>query len=250
MTGQRPDYGIDAPGLVIGFMSGGTVATIAALLVRIIAFSWSVLATSILAIVAVYLLGMGCLMLIWSKVIKLHSREKALDQLNWTGTEQVLDVGCGRGLMMIGAARRLTSGTATGIDIWQARDQSANTPAGAMENARIEGVSDRIALETGDMRALPFSDARFDVVMSHWAVHNLHTEVDRNQTLREMVRVLKPGGAMILADIANCDAYCRELRLLNMTDVRCEVSPVADILLGTVSVGSFRPATIHARKAG
>jgi arsenite methyltransferase len=247
---RRPDYGVDAPSLVIGFGSSGLIAAIAAGLIGVAGFSWSTAATTILGLVAVYLLGMCSLMLVWSKLIKIRGREALLDQVHWTGTEKVLDVGCGRGLLMIGAARRLTTGTATGIDIWQARDQSANTPAGTLENALIEEVADRIVIETGDMRTLPFADAQFDIVMSHWVVHNLDAEADRNQTLREMVRVLKPGGAMILADIANRDAYRRTLQSFNMSGVRCNVSPISDAILGLVSGGSFRPATIHARKIG
>jgi len=40
----------------------------------------------------------------------------------------VLDVGCGRGLLLIGAARRLTTGKAVGVDIWQAEDRVGNLP--------------------------------------------------------------------------------------------------------------------------
>jgi cyclopropane fatty-acyl-phospholipid synthase-like methyltransferase len=47
----------------------------------------------------------------------------------WKGDEAVRDVGCGHGLMLVGAARRLTTGKATGIDIWQAEDLTGNRPA-------------------------------------------------------------------------------------------------------------------------
>ena len=43
----------------------------------------------------------------------------------WRGNETVLDVGTGRGLLMIGAARRLTTGISVGIDIWSAKDPRA-----------------------------------------------------------------------------------------------------------------------------
>lgn len=61
--------------------------------------------------------------MIWtSRVGKVHERERVLDLIEWTGRERVLDVGCGRGLMLLGAARRLTTGKASGIDIWQAEE--------------------------------------------------------------------------------------------------------------------------------
>jgi cyclopropane fatty-acyl-phospholipid synthase-like methyltransferase len=44
------------------------------------------------------------------------------------GDETVLDVGYGRGLHLIGAAKRLTTGKAPGVDIWQAEDLSGNLP--------------------------------------------------------------------------------------------------------------------------
>ena len=84
-----------------------------------------------------------------------------------------MDIGCGRGLMLIGAAKRLTTGKAVGIDLWKAEDQSNNKPDETIKNARLEGVADRIEVQTSDMRSLGFGDASFDVVVSHWAVHNV-----------------------------------------------------------------------------
>jgi trans-aconitate methyltransferase len=59
---------------------------------------------------------MGCFMVYDSKVGKIRERDRLLDLVPWRGTEAVLDLGCGRGLMLIGAARRLTTGRATGLD--------------------------------------------------------------------------------------------------------------------------------------
>ena len=83
----------------------------------------------VLGMATAYLLGMGCFMLYFSKVEKLRERDKLLDLVEWSGQERVLDVGCGRGLMLIGAAKRLSSGKAIGIDLWQQQDQANNSPA-------------------------------------------------------------------------------------------------------------------------
>lgn len=48
-----------------------------------------------------------------------------------------------------------------------------------MRNAALEGVSDRIDIETGDMRALPFPDGTFDVVLSSLAIHNISSNAAR-----------------------------------------------------------------------
>src|SRR5262249_27655268 len=143
--------------------------------------------------------GLGCsamgLWMLWSsKVGKLREREKLLDHIRWSGTERVLDVGCGRGLMLIGAAKRLTTGSAVGVDIWQAEDLSGNTPEATLENARREGVSERVEVQTADMRKLPFPDRSFDVVVSCAAIHNLYHAPDRTKAIVEIARVLKPGG--------------------------------------------------------
>ncbi len=62
-----------------------------------------------------------------SRVGKLRVRDSLMGSLHWTGEEQVLDVGCGSGFALIGAAKRLTTGHATGVDIWSAEDLSPPT---------------------------------------------------------------------------------------------------------------------------
>ena len=161
-------------------------------------------------------------MLYSSKVVKLRRRERLLDQIAWTGSESVLDIGCGRGLMLIGAAKRLTTGKAMGIDVWHGEDQSHNKPDETIRNVRLAGVADRVEVRTMDMRSLGFGDASFDVIVSHWVVHNVSKQADRKVALREMVRVLKPGGVILLADIVNHDEYATELRACGLQDVRTQ----------------------------
>jgi SAM-dependent methyltransferase len=194
------DYGIDAPGLVRKFFIVGTAALLLALVSGLSpwpGYPWGRVAAGVFGLASVFTPGMGCHMLYSSKVVKLRTRDRLLDQIAWTGSESVLDIGCGHGLMLIGAAKRLTTGKAVGIDVWQAEDQSDNKPDETIKNARLEGVADRVDVQTTDMRSLGFAAVSFDVVVSHWAVHNLSEQADRKVTLREIVRVLKPGGVMI-----------------------------------------------------
>lgn len=246
---QRVDYGIDAPGLMRGFLIGGTVAAAAGMATSLAGSSGAARLVGVSALLlASYLFGMGGYMLYESRIGKVRGRDRILDQAEWRGDEQVLDVGCGRGLLLIGAAHRLTSGKAIGIDIWRAKDQSGASPEGAAHNAAIEGVAERIAIETGDMRQLPFADSSFDLVMSHWVVHNLEIEADRVTALGEMKRVLRPGGRLLLTDIANRKEYRQWLDAQGFKHVRTLVSPIKDVILAAVSFGSFRPATIVAVK--
>ena len=250
---MRPHYGIDAPGLVRAFFLAGGALALTALGLGVWAASgagWAVVGAVVLVLVALYPLGMGCLMLYDSLRTKVRGREAILDLVVWRGDERVLDVGCGRGLLLVGAARRLASGRAVGIDLWRGEDQSANTPEAALANARHEGVAARVEVVTGDMRALPFPDSSFDVIVSGWAVHNLDAIEDRRTALAEMVRVVKPGGAILLNDIVNRDEYCRVFTELGLKDVRIVLpSVLRDRVLRAVSFGSYGPATVVARSA-
>jgi arsenite methyltransferase len=101
-----------------------------------------------------------------------------LDQLALEGSERILDVGCDRGAVLLLAAQRLT-GRAVGVDIWDRKDQSGNSPDATLSNARLEGVADRVEIHTADMSALPFATATFDVVVSSIALHNVKRDTDR-----------------------------------------------------------------------
>ena len=119
----------------------------------------------------------------------------------------MLDAGCGRGLALIGCAKKLTTGKAIGIDLWAAKDLSNNNPEATRANAAAEGVADRVEVETGDITRLPFSDASFDAVISMTVIHNIPSRDKRDQALSELVRVLKPGGRIALFDLLHASRY-------------------------------------------
>lgn len=96
--------------------------------------------------------------------------------------EQVLDVGCGTGVVALTARRN--GAKVTGLDLTPALLERAR------ENAAIAGVGD-VTWKEGDAEALPFGDASFDVVVSQFG-HIFAPRAD--VCIREMLRVLKPGG--------------------------------------------------------
>jgi ubiquinone/menaquinone biosynthesis C-methylase UbiE len=159
--------------------------------------------------------------MIWgSKFGKLRLRDRVLDAIPWRGDEQVLDVGCGHGLMLIGAARRLKSGKAVGIDLWQQEDQAGNSRDATWQNVLAENAGDRVEVKDGDARKLPFTDNSFDVVLSSWALHNIYDAAGRETALREIVRVMRPGGWLVIIDIRNTAEYLRVLRGAQMADLK------------------------------
>ena len=114
-----------------------------------------------------------------SFVGKFGVRDRLLGKIVWRGDEHVLDIGCGRGLALIGAAKRLSAGCATGVDLWSQVDLSANSPRATLANAAAEGVRSKVVLQTGDARQLPFADAAFDVVLSMTALHIIPDKTGR-----------------------------------------------------------------------
>ncbi len=257
---ERPDYGLDAPKVVRNLLLAGALGLMVwggaefSLWPRELVLG--PIAGVQLRFPAAGALwpGAGCtamaLWMLWSsKIGKLRDREKLLDRLPWTGAERVLDVGCGRGLMLVGAAKRLTTGRATGIDIWQAEDLSGNRPDAALENARREGVSDRVDLETADMRKIPFPDGAFDVVVSSQAIHNIYSADGRAQAVAEIARVLAPGGRVLLRDIRHLHDYAAVLASHGVADVRSLDSRFVTVFLAIVTFGSLRPGTLLGRKS-
>jgi ubiquinone/menaquinone biosynthesis C-methylase UbiE len=131
---------------------------------------------------------------------KLRVWRRELDRAALKGDEQLLDLGCGRGAVLIEAAGRLPTGRAVGVDLWSGKDQSRNRPEVTLANAAAAGVSDRVDVQTADMTELPFADGSFDVVTSALAIHNIPSRERRCRAVDEAMRVLRPGGRLIVAD--------------------------------------------------
>jgi SAM-dependent methyltransferase len=205
------------------FAVGGAAALVAGGALYAVARGAQPLAAGILlglgVLNGVSFLGTAGLMLWSSKVGKLRARDRLLDGVAWRGDERALDVGCGRGLLLIACAKRAPRGTAVGVDLWRSQDQSGNNPDATWANARAEGIADRIDLKNGDARRLPFPDESFDLVVSSLALHNIGDPEGRAQAVREIARVLKRGGQTLLLDFQHTDEYERVLRSCGLRDV-------------------------------
>lgn len=213
----KPQFGIDAPTLVLGFAVGGPLL-IALSFIGFLApaqpLVWTMRYTGAILIAEAVLMTLSSL---YGKRMLLR---RMIASLALRGDEQVLDVGCGRGMLLLETARHLPHGLATGLDLWSTRDQSGNAADATARNAELAGLRERVQVDTGDMRRMPYPDASFDVVVSSLAIHNLPTQTDREQAVREIARVLKPGGRVALLDFRHTADYVHTLRANNLPDAR------------------------------
>jgi ubiquinone/menaquinone biosynthesis C-methylase UbiE len=139
-------------------------------------------------------------------------------KLELHGDERVLDLGCGRGAVLLMAAKLVPRGSVVGVDIWRA-DQTGNSMHATLANADAEGVAHRVELHTRDMTDVQFPDGSFDLVVSNLAIHNLPNNGARRAAIDEAARVLRPGGRVVIADLGFTRLYATRVRQRGMADV-------------------------------
>ncbi len=127
-----------------------------------------------------------------------------IEKVNLTAGQTLLDVGCGVGRPAIRLSRR-TGSSVTGITV------SADQVARATRLADQNGVADRVRFHRADAMMLPFDDASFDAA---WAFESLLHMPDRMHVLREIWRVLRPGGRFVLTDVTEERPLSDEQRAL------------------------------------
>jgi arsenite methyltransferase len=216
-TSTRTDYGVDAPAVMRNFFLFGTLCLLFAI------FAPNPLRLGPISLFprsfywpAGFLIGEGFLFLLYVKVGKFHHRDFMLRLHTWRGDENVLDMGCGRGLLLAGAAKCIAavsgSGHATGIDVWSNVDMGGNSAVATQHNLDLEGVSSLCTLISQPAQEMSFPDASFDVIVSNLCLHNIYDTPTRRQALQQIVRVLKPGGIALISDYKRTGEYADELR--------------------------------------
>ena len=156
---RRGAYGFDAPYAPLLMLFGG-----ACLLALALSGLWRGGMNSTPRAVSIIAPGAGALWLFLNAGVYVHTTRAGkfavwadlLDRLELNGDERLLDIGCGRGAVLLMAAQRLPRGRAVGVDVWSAKDQSGNAEQVTRRNADLEGVADRVELHTANMRQLPF----------------------------------------------------------------------------------------------
>jgi SAM-dependent methyltransferase len=216
---RKPDYGIDAPYVLRNLLVSGVVCLlIGAFVPRHLRLGQvDFLPRPMFFGTGTLLVLEGLLFLfLYVKRGKFHHRDRMLSLYAWRGDEEVLDVGCGRGLLMAGAAKRLAAlkgvGKVTGIDIWSKEDLAGNAEAATRHNLELDGVSDRCTLLEIPAQEMKFPDRSFDLIVSNLCLHNIYDRTLRRQAMQQIVRVLKPGGVAILSDYKHTAEYAGQLR--------------------------------------
>lgn len=221
---KTADYGIDKPERVRALGMVGLVL-IGTGLAQFIALQgdvedWPELVLSVCLWLGVLCLVSAGIMLWSSKSGKYGLAWKMLEELKWRGREKVLDVGCGKGLVAILAARKAPFGDVIGMDVWSQEQLSDNTKEAAMENAVTERVSDRVRFEDGDVTALTYGPNAFDKIVSSLCLHAVGKRSVRNKAVVELIKRLRPGGEIAILDILHSREYEKIFREQGLKNIR------------------------------
>jgi len=208
----KPDYGVDAPNVMRNLFVIGALALVIGFAIPVGVHAAGI----ILGLQGMFrglgcvLVAEGCLFLLYVKFGKFRHRDFMLAMHAWRGDEQALDVGCGRGLLLAGVAKRLSTGHVTGIDIWSNVDMGGNSEQATLRNLEIEGIAERCTLVSAGAQQMPYEDGTFDVIVSNLCVHNMYDKPTRQRAVAEIGRVLKPGGIALISDYKLTGEYARQ----------------------------------------
>jgi SAM-dependent methyltransferase len=128
---------------------------------------------------------------------RLH--DLVLDHLDWDGDGKALDIGCGNAPLAIKLAQKYPEAQVTGIDCWGAEwDYSQEA---CQRNAQAAGVADRAIFQKASAAALPFDDGLFDAAVSKFVFHEVRDAPDKQDVIREALRVVRKGGKFAFQDL-------------------------------------------------
>jgi len=131
--------------------------------------------------------------------LQAHIRELVLQHVEWDGEGRALDIGCGNAALTIGMAVRFPTARVTGIDCWGKKWEYSR--AVCERNAAIEGVGDRVNFQKASASALPFEAGSFDAVVSNLVFHEVSDTNDKQEVIKEALRVVRKGGAFAFQDL-------------------------------------------------
>ena len=148
---------------------------------------------------------------------------------------RILDIATGTGDLAIAMARRCPAAAVTGVDL----------SAGMIErgNSKIAdaGLADRVNLSVADALALPFDDDTFDVVTAAFGVRNFEK---LEQGYREMARVMRPGGAIVVLELTTPTSPV--VKPFYSFYTKCVIPAVGKLVSGDSRAYTYLPESIRA----
>jgi SAM-dependent methyltransferase len=164
---------------------------------------------------------------------KIH--ELILTYLQWNGNGQILDIGCGSGALAIKLSKKYPNAKITGIDYWGKEWDYAKKQC--EQNAKLEGVSDKINFIKGSASTLPFEDQSFDVVVSNFTFHEVKDSKNKIDVIKEALRVVKKDGAFVFHDLffdekiyGDKEKMLEELRAMGLSAITMERTSDLEII--------------------
>lgn len=190
--GERFDFGW-GPGWMNGLAIAALVSAAAAVAVQVAAPVFWPLAFLFLILASIFLAGNAAM----SSFRRPDHVVLPMVDLVRGDQDLVLDAGCGAGRTSIALARSLKAGCIVAVDRFDAGYIDDGGRKLLERNLRLAGLTDRVSIEPADLTALPFAEGRFDAAVSTHVYDHLGDK--KEQGLREVVRVLKPGGRFLMA---------------------------------------------------
>lgn len=147
-----------------------------------------------------------------------------IEKLKWSGDGTLIDIGCGAGALSIKCAKYFPNASIVGIDYWgkewnYAKEQCEN-------NARMEGTSKQIVFQNGDAAKLDFPSEYFEAAVSNFVFHEVRTQPDKREVIKEALRVVKKGGAFAFHDLfeqqhlyGDIENFLEELKQNGITEI-------------------------------
>lgn len=127
--------------------------------------------------------GVTVIMMLMSTLFfKYLTRRKLFMMLNLYGNENIIDIGCGRGFLIIELAKKLTTGKCYGIDIFDSWGQSSNSIENTKHNANLANVTDKVEIEYGNVCEIPYPDNIFDIAVSSFVLHRVKRHMSKKNT--------------------------------------------------------------------
>ena len=246
-TAEEPNYGFKGAVFVtLGLIGVGAAVTALAIAFTVLSYSaWQ------LALCWFFGLILVIAGLFWDSMssVAYPANVRALEdslisllRTHWDGKGKVLDIGTGGGRLAVPVAREFPEANVTGVDIWQKAWGAAGlTKERAEKNAAIANVADRCVFQYGSALELPFKDGEFSLVVSAFVFHEISVP-DRTVLIKEALRVLAPGGIIVICDlfprgygVKGIPELLEKVQNLGVDDVRYQSLKEAGVNLGRLS---------------